>query len=294
MGILLKVEKVYYSPKGLVLFKKNKKQDAILKDISFEINHREVLGIVGESGCGKTTLVKVIGGILKHEKGSIIFNHKCGKNSSNPIQILFQNTNELINPLRKVGDILNESFSGKKNLNEICRLLDIKEDLFCKTGYQLSGGERQRVGLARILSANPELLILDEPFSAQDPDSQESFLHLFKKIKNELDITMICVSHDINLLRQLADNIIVMFGGKIMEIGNAEKIFALHRHPYTNFLNEAFDYKLTREDFKNIAGLQNNNGCVYFPRCIKRTDKCLESVDELISDEVKTYCNYPL
>ena len=208
---------------------------------------------------------------------------------------MFQNTNELINPLRKVGDILKESFPSKEKSKEICRLLDIKENQFDKIGYQLSGGERQRVGLARILSAEPELLILDEPFSAQDPESQESFLELFKKIKNELNITMICVSHDIKLLGQLADNIIVLFGGKIMEIGNAEKIFNLHRHPYTNFLNEAFDYKLSRADFKySSKSLKSTTGCVYFSRCEKRSEKCLESVEELITDDVKTYCNYPL
>ncbi|MDQ7818007.1 MAG: ATP-binding cassette domain-containing protein [Melioribacteraceae bacterium] len=295
MDILLKVEHIFYSPKEIVLFKRGEKHDSIIKDISFELNYGEVLGIIGESGSGKTTLLKVISGILKHEKGDIIFNHRTKNNISNPIQILFQNTNELINPIRKVGDILTESFRSKKKLNEICLLLDIKETQFDKIGYQLSGGERQRVGLARILSVEPELLILDEPFSAQDPESQVSFLELFKKIKNELDITIICVSHDIKLLRRFADNIIVLFGGKIMEIGNAEKIFHLHRHPYTNFLNEAFNYKLNRADFKDISGsVKLNNGCAYFSRCDRRSEKCLELVEEFMSDDIKTYCNFPL
>ena len=295
MDILLKVEHISYSPKELVLFKKNKKHDAIIKDISFELNRGDVLGIVGESGSGKTTLVKVICGILKHDKGDVIFKYRSVDKHSHPVQILFQNTNELINPLRKVRDILSESFPDRKKLDEICRLLDIKETQFDKTGYQLSGGERQRVGLARILSAEPELLILDEPFSAQDPESQEGFLDLFNKMKNELDITIICVSHDVKLLRQLADNIIVMFGGKIMEIGKAEKIFNLHRHPYTNFLIEAFNYKLSRTDFKeSTESLKSNNCCPYFSRCGVRSDKCLEYVEELTSGGIKTYCNFPL
>lgn len=293
--MLLKVEHIYYSQKGLALFKKNKQHDAILKDITFELNHGEVLGIVGESGSGKTTLVKVISGILKHEKGNIVFNNRFDKKKSRTIQILFQNTNELINPLRNVGDVLKESFPIKDKLYEICGLLDIKEILFDKTGYQLSGGERQRVGLARILSAEPELLILDEPFSAQDPESQKSFLDLFKKIKNELDITIICVSHDIKLIKQLADKIIVMFGGRIMETGNTEKVFNLRRHPYTNFLIEASDYKLNRAEAKNSREFPTSDTfCVYYSRCSRRTDKCLESVDEIISVDIKTYCNYPL
>ena len=295
LDILLKVEHIYYSPKELVLFKRNKKHEPIIKDISFELNYGDVLGIVGESGSGKTTLLKVISGILQHEKGDITFEYKTKNNISNPIQMLFQNSDELINPIRKVGDILNETFRSKKKLNEICILLDIKETQFDKIGYQLSGGERQRVGLARILSVEPELLILDEPFSAQDPESQESFLELFKKIKNELDITIICVSHDIKLIRQLADNILVLFGGRIMEIGNAEKIFNLHRHPYTNFLIEGLNYKLNRAAFKDSSkSVDLNNGCAYFSRCKNSSEKCLEYVEELNSDAIKTYCNYPL
>ena len=211
MNILLKVENVFYSPKGWELFKRNKKHNAIIKDISFDVNQGSVLGIVGESGSGKTTLAKVICGILRHEKGNIIF--KGGKENirTNTIQILFQNTNELINPLRKVGAILNEAYPDKKKLSDICKLLDIPENQFYKFGNQLSGGERQRVGLARILSAEPELLILDEPFSAQDPESQINFLELFKKIKEELGITIICISHDIKLLKQFTDNILVLW-----------------------------------------------------------------------------------
>lgn len=295
MDILLKVEHIFYSPKEIVLFKRDKKHDAIIRDISFELKYGEALGITGESGSGKTTLLKVICGILKHEKGEIVFNPRKKKNTSNPIQMLFQNTNEIINPVRKVGDILNESFSVKKKLKDICALLDIKETQFDKIGSQLSGGERQRVGLARILSVEPELLILDEPFSAQDPESQISFLELFKKIKEELDITIICVSHDIKLLKRLADNIIVLFGGKIMEIGNTEKILNFHRHPYTNFLNEAFNYKLNRTDFKyNSESEKLNDGCTYFSRCERRSEKCLEMVEEYFADDIITYCNFPL
>ena len=295
MSTLLKVEQIYYTPKRFTLFKKNKRNESILKDISFEVKHGEVLGIVGESGSGKTTLAKVISGILKHEKGRITFNPKNENKKSNRIQILFQNTNELINPLRKVGSILSESYSDKDKLDEICRLLDIQDYQFDKIGSQLSGGERQRVGLARILSVDPELLILDEPFSAQDPESQENFVDLFKKIKSELDITIICVSHDIKLLKKLADNVIVLFGGKIMEAGNAGKVFDLHRHPYTQFLNEAFEYELKRSDFVNSPDkIDSDSACSYYSRCNRRTDNCKSKVEEFNSDDVVIYCNNPL
>ena len=297
LSVLLKIDHIYYSPKEFTFLKKNKKREAILKDISFELRGNEVLGIVGESGSGKTTLAKVISGILKPDKGNIVFNtNSASKDSnSNPIQILFQNTNELINPLRKVGDLLKESFRSKVKLNEMCELLDIPEVQFTKIGYQLSGGERQRVGLARILSAEPKILILDEPFSAQDPESQKSFLDLFKKIKSELDIAIICISHDIKLLRQFVDTLIVLFGGQIMETGTAENVLNFHRHPYTKFLIEAFNYKLTRDSFINEPDLlKANTICSYFSRCEKRTVKCTESVEKITSDGLTSYCNNPL
>ena len=138
LDILLKAEHIFYSPKELALFKRNEKHDSIIKDVSFELNHRDVLGIIGESGSGKTTLLKVISGMLRHDKGEIIFRPRTKNNISHPIQILFQNTNELINPYRNVGDILNECYRSKIKLNEICMLLDIKETLFNKIGYQLA------------------------------------------------------------------------------------------------------------------------------------------------------------
>lgn len=295
MNILLKVENIFYTPRDLTLFNKKKIHDSILKNISFELIRGDVLGVVGESGSGKTTLAKLICGIEKPDNGKIIFNGKTKRSGKNPIQILFQNTNELINPLRKVEDILNESFKNKKKLNEICMLLDIPENQFNKIGYQLSGGERQRVGLARILSVEPELLILDEPFSAQDPDSQKGFLDLFVKIKNELDITIICISHNISLLKQFADNMIVLFAGKIMEMGKVEEIISTNRHPYTKFLLEAFNYNLSRSDFKLdnrfTAGI---DGCSYYGRCDRKSEKCLTSVEEIITNGLKTFCNFPL
>jgi len=295
LSTLLKLENVFYTPKDIALFNKSRKHDPILKEISFELKRGEVLGIVGESGSGKTTLIKVISGILKHEKGSIIFNSKAQNHKSSPIQILFQNSNELINPLRRVGSILKESFPSKNKLEEICALLGIPENYFDKTGYQLSGGERQRVGLARILSVEPELLILDEPFSAQDPESQVNFLEIFKNIKEKLGLTIICISHDLNLLKEFADSIIVLFAGKIMEFGKVEEIINWHKHPYTKFLFDAFNYSLKRSDFgDNNSTRLGINGCPYYNRCNRKADRCLDFVEEIKTNELKTFCNYPL
>lgn len=297
MSVLLELERISYSPSKISLFRKNISSEVILNNISFNLEKGKTLGIVGESGSGKTTLAKIIGGILKPDEGILNYNFgvNTNKKGNNPIQILFQNSNELINPSRKVGNMLNESYESKDKLSDICILLDIQSGLFEKFGHQLSGGERQRIGLARLLSVNPELLILDEPFSAQDPDSQKSFLSLFKKIKSELDITIICISHDIYLLKEFADDLIVLFGGNIMETGDVDNIVNSPRHPYTNLLIEAFNYKLKRSDFKEEKNqLLKNKGCSFFSRCEKSSNKCLESVDIIKSASLITYCNHPL
>ena len=295
MSVLLKIEGVFYSAKEFAFFKKNKDQKDILKDISFVLQRNEVLGIVGESGSGKTTLAKIICGIIKPDKGSIVYNNTSTNKKKNSTQILFQNSNELINPLRKVGDLLNEAFNDKKKLEKICSLLNIPNEQFNKVGYQLSGGERQRIGLARILSAEPEILILDEPFSAQDHESQNNFLELFRKIKNELDITIICISHDINLISQFAHNLIVLFGGKIMEFGNITNITKQHRHPYTRFLIKAVNYELDEKIISDDVGALNDNiSCPYFLRCGLRTEKCKKSIEIIKSDGLITYCNNPI
>ena len=180
-------------------------------------------------------------------------------------------------------------------MEKICSLLNIPNEQFNKVGYQLSGGERQRIGLARILSAEPEILILDEPFSAQDHESQNNFLELFRKIKNELDITIICISHDINLISQFAHNLIVLFGGKIMEFGNITNITKQHRHPYTRFLIKAVNYELDEKIISDDVGALNDNiSCPYFLRCGLRTEKCKKSIEIIKSDGLITYCNNPI
>ena len=204
MNNILKAKNIFYS----VPLKNEEK--IILKDISFELEKNSVLGISGESGSGKTTLAKILAGIIKQTSGKIDYYFSRDFNKVSPVQILFQNTGEIINPLREVKDILNESLSiANKNkiettqLDTILDAVKLSKSLLDRKGYELSGGEQQRAALARILAVKPELLILDEPFSAQDYESQENFLNLFLDLKKNLDITMICVAHNLPLLRKI-------------------------------------------------------------------------------------------
>lgn len=241
-------------------------EKVILDDISFTLQKENVLGIAGESGSGKTTLAKVLAQILQPTSGIFSLNvfDDWKSRKTNPVQILFQNTGEILNPLRNINDIIDEAIGvrfGKQKLeSEKRKILDsvnLIEKLWQRKGFELSGGEQQRAALARILSVQPEVLILDEPFSAQDPISQLNLLELLKSINKEYKITMICISHNLKVLRSLCDDVIVMYKGKIVEKGGIKNIFENPQHPYTKFLLKAEEYTLSFDEIQNERELLN-------------------------------------
>jgi len=203
--------------------RKNEKN--ILENISFKVERGEILGIAGPSGGGKTTLAKLLIGIHEPTGGEIIMNFsKSEKGKPNRIQLLFQNSEEIVNPFTKVKNILVEalrrknekSISNGERLSGLLSEVNIDENSLEKYCMQLSGGQRQRVALARLLAVEPEILILDEPFSAQDVQSQLNLLLLFKKINAEKGVTLICISHQENVLNKLTDRIIRIKEGKVV------------------------------------------------------------------------------
>lgn len=230
----------------------------ILFDINFDVCEKEVLGICGESGGGKSTLAKLVAGIIKPTNGELILNDKLSAEINKPkaIQILFQNNSNLINPYRKVGDVIDEAIklSGTNNSNDsemkakLFETLNINWDLTDRRGYELSGGERQRVALARLLAIKPKVLILDEPFSAQDVTSQLNFVEVLKRLNEEFSVTMICISHDLKILRKFTHRVIVLQNGRIVEIADTLNIFSSPEHPYTKFLMSAEAFSLTEEE----------------------------------------------
>lgn len=250
MNELLKVENVSY---------KIETGKSILKNISFELNKGDILGIAGESGSGKTTLGKIITGLLSPTEGKIIFSKppQWEHTKASPIQMLFQNNGEILNPFRRIDSIVKEAlrirYGASKDINKeadkIFLSLNIEENLRRRKGYELSGGEQQRGALARILAIEPELLILDEPFASQDPDSQYNFLKLFQRINKESGVTLICISHNLRILNEICSDLLIIYKGSIVEAGRCRGIFERPNHPYTKFLFKADNYKLTYEDF---------------------------------------------
>ncbi len=248
MKILLKAEKISFDAPSNDIFNKHKTVE-ILKNISFELYENEVLGVAGESGSGKTTLVKILAGINIPTSGKLELNLKNDwvKVKPRAVQILFQNSSEIINPIRKVGEMIEEAvetrFSEKAKSNELMiaalKLVGLDEFFIKRRGYELSGGEQQRVALARIISVEPEILILDEPFSAQDVESQLNFLQLIKRISDEKKISLIIVSHNLNILKLICKRIMILSEGRIVEIGETQKIFTNPESGHTKKLINA-------------------------------------------------------
>ena len=234
----------------------------ILRNISFDLNKGEILGIAGESGSGKTTLGKIITGIINNYEGRIKItqSEELNKTKTSTVQILFQNNGEILNPFRKISDIVSETIitrNGNKDniddkLEKIFTSVNFPVELRNKKGFQLSGGEQQRAALARILAARPSLIILDEPFSAQDPESQLNLVELFKKINSEFNISMICIAHNLGILRKLCNKILIMYKGEVVEQGNCNEIFASPKHAYTKYLLRAEKYSLSYDELKFI------------------------------------------
>ena len=220
MKSIISLDNVEYSVStgGMISADRGKKE--ILKNISFSLDKGSILGIAGESGCGKTTLAKLIAGIIKPTGGTIEYagDLKQPKSKAATVQILFQNNGEILNPLREIEETVEEALliahndfeniEAEKNI--VFDSVGFLEVLRRKKGYQLSGGEQQRAALARLLAVKPEVLILDEPFSAQDPDSQYNLLNLLKKINKDLGITLICIAHNLQMLNKLCNNVIIM------------------------------------------------------------------------------------
>lgn len=282
-------------------------------NVSFEIKDGEVFGIVGESGCGKTTLARVIAGLIPPDSGEIILDgmnvFKLKKREYyRKVQMIFQDPFSSLNPRMKVFSQIAEGIKNFEKLKglalkrRVARLLEMvgmPPDCMERYPHEFSGGQRQRIGIARALAVNPKLLIADEPVSSLDVSVQAQILNLLKDLQKKLNLSMIFISHDLGVVKYMSDTIGVMYLGRILEIGPSTKILEKPLHPYTMALLEAVP-EIGKPVKIVVKGEPPDpahppSGCPFNPRCPYAKQICRDTMPkfEWVGDR-GVACHFPL
>ena len=274
--------------------------------VSFAVPEGQTLGLVGESGCGKSTTARLITRLLPATSGEVYIEgtdvltlpRNELRSMRRRVQMVFQDPYASLNPRMKVADTIGRSLTiydrmkGKRRAEEVERLLQLvglQAAHLHRYPHELSGGQRQRVAIARALSTQPKLLIADEPVSALDLSVQAQVLNLFKKLQKELNLTMLFISHDLNVIQYVADSVAVMYAGKIMEVGTVRQIFQTPKHPYTKGLiasNITLGvWNERRDQLKGeiVLPINPGTGCRLVSRCPIGTKRC-QTVEPLLRE----------
>ena len=275
-----------------------KKPFHAVSDVSLAIQPGETFGIVGESGCGKTTVARLIMGLERPTAGEVWFRGQrldhLTESQRRPlrpkIQMVFQDSGSSLNPRKRVVDILAEPmlYHGtvertqvQARVDELLRLVGLPVELKERYPHEFSGGQRQRICIARALSLNPELVVLDEPVSALDVSVQAQILNLLKDLQAELGLTYIFIGHGLAAVRYVSRRMAVMYMGRVVEAGDADKLFDHPAHPYTRALLDAApvaDYTLRNRPRLTIAGEVGqeapDGGCAFRHRCPFASQRC--------------------
>ena len=301
---VLNLKKYYFRER---IFSPDKTPIRAVDGISFAIRKGETLGLVGESGCGKTTVGKSILRLIEPSSGQVLFkdqdilrfDRKTMRRLRPLMQFIFQDPYESLNPRMKVGETVGEGMEvhriarGKEKVQRVSDLLE-KVGLHPRDGlrypHEFSGGQRQRIGIARAISLNPELIVADEPVSALDVSIQAQILNLLMDLRDQLNLTYLFISHDLRIVKHVSDRIAVMYMGKMAEMANGEDLFHRPLHPYTQILLQAIPKldptKRSEEAFirdeSRLFSLER--GCLFAPRCPHPREKC-QTEGPLLLDE---------
>ncbi len=267
--------------------------------IDFSIEEGKVFGLVGESGCGKSTTARLITRLVPATGGEVYFGgqniftlpKKQVRELRKHIQMVFQDPFASLNPRMRIVDIvgrpLNLYFGATgdkraRQVGELLELVGLQPDHIYRYPHEFSGGQRQRIGIARALATSPKLIIADEPVSSLDVSVQAQILNLFKKLQRELNLTILFISHDLNVVEYMADVVAVMYAGKIVETAQTQDLFQHRVHPYTQGLiasNPSMNLNAANEKQEILKGevalpINPSPGCRFDSRCPIRVDKC--------------------
>lgn len=296
---LLEIKDLYVEYKTDKGFTGEKQVIHAVNGVNLDVKKGEILAIAGESGCGKSTLAKAITRLEPSKSGEILFEGKDVlkmdkhelKEYRKKAQMVFQNPYASLNPKMKIIDILKEPLKINTNLSDI-EIYEIIKEKFEKVGldieclvlypHEFSGGQRQRIAIARALVLNPEFILADEPVSALDVSIQAQIINLLKELKNDYKLTFILITHDMSVIKYLADRVAIMYLGEIVETGTTSQIFINPKHPYTKALlsavpqisGQAQERIILEGELPSAANLPK--GCKFHTRCPNCMDICTQ------------------
>lgn len=298
--------KKYYEGEKL-LFGKSKSVVKAVDNISFQVQRGETFSIVGESGCGKSTTGMCLLRLIDPTSGEIYFNREDALTLKNKelkgfrkdIQVIFQDPYSSLNPKHTVRSILREpylihkTFSNTEIDDQVHRLIELvglDSSYLDRYPHEFSGGQRQRIGIARALALNPQLIVCDEPVSALDVSIQAQIINLLKELQQQLNLTYIFISHDLSVVEHISNRVVVMYLGKIVEMGTRDQIFNDPKHPYTQALlasipiaNPEHAEKKQRVIIKGDLPSPKNppKGCHFYSRCPVKMEQCKDVYPEV-------------
>ncbi len=295
-----------------------------VEDLSLTVRKGETLGIVGESGCGKSTTARLMLRLLDPTSGTIRFegrdishlSHRRLRPLRREMQMIFQDPYASLNPRKTVEQIVGQPFAvhkvvgsreAKLRVRELLDTVGLSREHASRYPHEFSGGQRQRIGIARALALNPRLIVCDEPVSALDVSVQAQILNLLRSLQEEFNLTYVFISHDLSVMRQICTRIAVMYLGRIVELAESERIFERPRHPYTAVLISAVPRLMsdgTKRERIVVGGdvpspIDPPSGCVFHPRCPRfRKGHCDVDEPELEPTPGEpshvAACHYPL
>jgi len=268
-----------------------------LDGVDLQVRKGEVVGLVGESGCGKSTLGRIIAGMLPPTEGEVFvegvergkLHGQAAKRARLNTQIIFQDPMSSLNPRKRVIDIIGEApvahglikrSEKKKYVEDLLETVGLDPSMARRYPHQFSGGQRQRIGIARALAVKPEFLVCDESIAALDISIQAQVINLFMDLRRQLNLTYLFISHDLSVVNHIADRVVIMYLGRVVESGSAEQIFGQPNHPYTAaLLSEVPRIDRRHRSFQTIKGeipspMNPPPGCHFHPRCPYAFDRC--------------------
>jgi peptide/nickel transport system ATP-binding protein len=274
-------------------------------DVSFDIHQGEVLGLVGESGSGKSTIGRAILKLIEPTAGEILFegtdlaplSAAAMRPYRRQLQIIFQDPYASLNPRQRVGDVLTEAMAThglhpgsarKARIAELLSVVGLAPEHAARYPHEFSGGQRQRIGIARALAVEPRFIVADEPVSALDVSIQAQVINLLCDLRERFGLTMLFISHDLDVIEYLCDRIVVLYLGKVMEVAPAMALYAAPQHPYTRALLESSPRPdpTRRRERHPLQGdipspVDPPSGCVFRTRCPHAQDACAASIPPL-------------